>query len=84
MAQHVGGVVLVSSLGDTKRDALRYFRRTMSNAHGTLLGCIVNKVNINKRYGYSGYYQYYGDYGDGKKGKLPAVVDDDYQRIVNS
>ncbi len=76
MAQHVGGVVLVSSLGDTKRDALRYFRRTMSNAHGTLLGCIVNKVNINKRYGYSSYYQYYGDYGDGKKGKLPAVVDD--------
>jgi len=86
MAQHVGGVVLVSSLGDTKRDGLRYFRRTMSNAHGTLLGCIVNKVNMNKRYGYSSYYQYYGGYEYGKKEKyekLPPVVDDDEQPIAS-
>ena len=39
----------------------------------TILGCIINKVNVTKRYGYRSYYRYYAynyDYGDGEKKKI--------------
>lgn len=68
LSRAVGGVILVSSLGDTKREALRQFKRGMQNVSGNILGCIINKVNLNKRYGYKSYYRYYYaynyDYGE--------------------
>jgi capsular exopolysaccharide synthesis family protein len=80
LSQHVGGVVLASSLGETTRDALRHFRKSILNVRGTILGCIINKVDLTKRYGYQSYYRYYNYYsygetpgGAGKRKKLPSA-----------
>jgi len=74
LSQHIGGIILVSSMGDTTRGALRHFKKNIHNVHGTILGCIINKVNIAKRYGYHSYYKYYSyynyDYAGGKKKRL--------------
>ncbi len=69
LSQNVGGVVLVCSMGETTRDALRHFKKSILNVRGTILGCIINKVNFSRRYGYHSYYSYYNyDYAqDGKK-----------------
>ena len=73
LSQKVGGVILVSSIGETSRDSLRHFKKDLLNVNGTILGCIVNKVKLSKRYGYHSYYKYYrayySDYGEDKKGK---------------
>jgi succinoglycan biosynthesis transport protein ExoP len=62
LCQHVGGVVLVSGIGETTRDSLRHFKKSMMNVNGTILGCIINKVDLTKRYGYNSYYKYYEYY----------------------
>jgi len=78
LSRHVGGVVLVSSIGETTRDALRHFKKSMQVSQGRILGCIVNKVDVSKRFGYQSYYGYYQYYGNGddrvskkKRHKLP-------------
>ena len=58
LSQHVGGVVLVSGMGETTRDSLRHFKKSMMNVNGSILGCIINKVDLTKRYGYQSYYKY--------------------------
>ena len=71
LSRHVGGVVLVSSMGETTRDAIRHFKKSMRVSQGRILGCIVNKVNVSKHFGYQSYYsyhQYYG-YGDDRASK---------------
>ncbi|MCF8084615.1 MAG: polysaccharide biosynthesis tyrosine autokinase [Deltaproteobacteria bacterium] len=74
LCRRVGGVVMVMTLGETTRDAVRHFKRSILNVNGSLLGCIINRVNFSKRYGYRSYYRYYKhyynyEYGkDGKKG----------------
>ena len=60
----MGGVVLVSSMGETTRDALLHFKKSVLNSQGKILGCIINKVNISKRFGYQSYYRYYSYYSD--------------------
>jgi polysaccharide biosynthesis transport protein len=57
----VNGVILISTLGQTHREALRIFLRGLHNVHGTLLGSIVNRLNISHQYGgyYYKYYKYY-------------------------
>jgi capsular exopolysaccharide synthesis family protein len=69
LSQQVGGIVLVSSIGETSREALRHFKKGINNVNGHILGCIVNKVNTAKRYGYRSYYSYYQayDYQEDKK-----------------
>jgi len=68
LSQHVGGVVLVCSMGETTRDALRHFKKSILNVRGTILGCIINKVNASRRYGYHSYYTYYNyDYAQDDK-----------------
>jgi len=62
LSQQVGGIVLVSSIGETSREGLRHFKKGISNVNGVILGCIVNKVNTAKRYGYRSYYRYYQAY----------------------
>ncbi|MEE4609189.1 MAG: polysaccharide biosynthesis tyrosine autokinase, partial [Desulfobacteraceae bacterium] len=67
VSRHVGGVVLVCSAGETTREGLRHFKKSVLGINGTILGCIINKVNLNRRYGYPAYYKYYGYhkyYGD--------------------
>jgi polysaccharide biosynthesis transport protein len=72
LSRKVGGMILVSSIGETTRDGLRHFKKSMNNVQGTILGCIVNKINLTQRYGYRSYYKYYKayhyDYGYEKKG----------------
>lgn len=65
ISRNVGGVVLVSSLGETTRNALLHFKKSMLNSQGKILGCIINKVNLSKRFGYQSYYKYYSYYGYG-------------------
>lgn len=73
LSRQVGGVILVSSIGETSRDGLQHFKREILNVQGTILGCVVNKIKLTKRYGYRSYYKYYksyySDYGVDKKGK---------------
>jgi capsular exopolysaccharide synthesis family protein len=76
LSQSVGGVVLITSMGETKREELRQFKRNMVNNQGTILGCLINKVDMTRRYGYQSHYRYYQyySYGDDSKGpkKLPS------------
>jgi polysaccharide biosynthesis transport protein len=71
LSRQVGGMILVSSIGETTREGLRHFKKSMHNVQGTILGCIVNKINLTQRYGYRSYYKYYKayhyDYGQEKK-----------------
>lgn len=55
----VDGVILVGALGETHREGLRIFRRSMLNVNAHLLGCLVNKLPISQRYGSYSYYKYY-------------------------
>ncbi|MBW2606868.1 MAG: polysaccharide biosynthesis tyrosine autokinase [Deltaproteobacteria bacterium] len=61
MGQHVGGIVLVSSIGETTRAALRDFKKSVVNCRGKILGCIINKVPVTRGYGYHSYYNYSSD-----------------------
>ena len=63
LAQSVGGVVLATGMGEAKRDELRHFKKSMLNVGAVILGCIINKVDVTKRYGYQSYYRYYS-YGN--------------------
>jgi capsular exopolysaccharide synthesis family protein len=63
LCQYVAGVVLVSSIGETTRESLRHFKKSMANVNGHILGCIINKVDLTKRYGYQSNYKYYDYYG---------------------
>ncbi len=71
LSRKVGGMILVCAIGETTRDGLRHFKKSMHNVQGTILGCIVNKINLSQRYGYRSYYKYYKayhyDYGREKK-----------------
>ncbi len=84
LSRQVGGVVLVSSIGETTRDALRHFKKGILNVQGTILGCIINKVNLTKRYGYRAYYKYYQaynyDYGEDHKRKRVKRLKSDRKR----
>ena len=77
----VNGVILVTTLGKTHRQALRLFRRSLSNINARLLGTIVNRLDVQSRFGgyYTKYYKYYYhsySYGDGQA-ELPqeSVLD---------
>jgi capsular exopolysaccharide synthesis family protein len=77
LSRNVGGVVLVSSIGEATRNNLRHFKKSILNVQGNILGCIINKVNMTKRYGYRSYYRYYQaynyySYGDAPDGKLSS------------
>jgi capsular exopolysaccharide synthesis family protein len=62
LSKIVGGIVLVSSVGESSREAIGQFKRSIHNVNGAILGCIVNKVDFNRKYGYGGYYKAYHTY----------------------
>ena len=64
LSRCVGGIVLVSSIGESSRLAIGQFKKTITNANGTILGCIVNKVDYNRKYGYGGVYRSYQQYNN--------------------
>ncbi|MDM8544338.1 polysaccharide biosynthesis tyrosine autokinase [Desulfococcaceae bacterium HSG9] len=89
LSQHVDGVVLVSGIGETTRSALRYFKKSMQNVNATILGCIVNKLNLNKKYGYNSYYQHYRTYGynynpNQAKTLLSSLKQKTFERVARS
>jgi Mrp family chromosome partitioning ATPase len=65
LSQNVGGVVLTTSMGEIKREELRHFKKSLLGTRGTLLGCLVNNVDMSRRYGYQSYYKYYQYYSYG-------------------
>ena len=62
LSKSVGGTVLVASIGETSRAAIGQFKKAMTNINGTILGCILNKVNFSKNFGYGSYCKSYHDY----------------------
>ncbi|MFO7643198.1 MAG: hypothetical protein R6W95_02345 [Desulfosarcina sp.] len=78
LSKHVGGIVLVSSIGESSREAIGQFKKSITNVNGTILGCVVNKVDFNRKYGYGGYYPYYQAYAG--NGVEPAGKDAQVQR----
>ena len=65
LSKQVGGIVLVSSVGESSREAIGQFKKSITNINGVVLGCIVNKVDFSRNYGYSGYYKAYHAYTSG-------------------
>lgn len=58
LGHYADGVVLVSTLGHTHREALRIFRKNIHNVGGRIIGAIVNKLSIASHHG-GYYYKYY-------------------------
>jgi capsular exopolysaccharide synthesis family protein len=73
LSRNVGGVVLVSTVGQTTREELRHFKKLMGNVNSNNLGCIINRVDLTKRYGYQSYYKYYNYYSYGDQGAAKRV-----------
>jgi len=60
LGHQASGVILVSTVGQTHRDALRIFRKSLLNIRANLLGTLVNKLDVQHHYGYHyKYYKYY-------------------------
>ena len=53
------GVIFVSALGQTHREALRVYRKSLDNVGGRMIGIIVNKYSQIGHHGYYKYYRYY-------------------------
>lgn len=66
----VDGVILIMVEGETPREGVKHFKRSILNVNGKILGAIVNKSGLKKGYGYSGYgkYKYYSYNYDYKYG----------------
>jgi capsular exopolysaccharide synthesis family protein len=85
LGHYADGVILVSTLGQTHREALRIFRKNLINVGGRLIGSIVNKLNVRSHYGgyyykYYRYYRYYSyspAYRQENAPSLPSVNDGD-------
>ncbi|MEJ5363563.1 MAG: polysaccharide biosynthesis tyrosine autokinase [Desulfosoma sp.] len=79
LSNQADGVVLLSTLGNTHREALRIFRKSLLNVRANLLGTIVNRLDLAYHYGYySRYYRYYHyayHYGHGRNGDEAALED---------
>lgn len=58
LGHYADGVILVSVLGQTHREALRVFRKSLDNVGGRMIGAIVNKLSQVGHYGYYKYYKY--------------------------
>lgn len=71
LANMVDGVILISVEGDTPREGVKHFRRSIMNVGGRILGAIINKSGQKKGYtSYSGYkyYAYNYNYGQDSEG----------------
>lgn len=69
LSNMVDGVILITVEGDTPRDGVKHFRRSVLNVNGKILGTIINKTGKQKGYGaYSkyNYYAYHYDYNYGE------------------
>ena len=81
LSKNVGGIVLVAGIGETSREAIDQFKKSIANVNGTILGCIANKVDFNSRYGYGGYYKSYQSYAGYELNE--AEEKDEYNKLPN-
>ncbi|HZX13292.1 MAG TPA: polysaccharide biosynthesis tyrosine autokinase, partial [Thermodesulfobacteriota bacterium] len=67
----VDGVLLVTSIGITQRQALRSSIEDILRVRGRIIGTIVNRLESRRsKYGYSYYYNYSNEEGKGKRSNL--------------
>ena len=59
LANMVDGTILVTVEGDTPREGVSHFRKSLLNIGGNILGSIMNKTGQKKGYGSYGGYKYY-------------------------
>jgi capsular exopolysaccharide synthesis family protein len=57
-SKHVDGVIMVVQAGKTLREDVKRSARHVTNVGGTIIGTIVNELELDHRSGY--YYSYYG------------------------
>jgi len=69
LSTKLDGTLLVVKSGETGRDALLRSRILLENVKSTILGVLVNGVNVDQMYGSYYYYYHYYYYGDGKHKK---------------
>ena len=68
LSNMVDGVILIAVEGETPREGVRHFRKSVVNVGGRILGSIVNKAGRKKGLGANGSYKYYAyDYNYGKE-----------------
>ena len=71
LANMVDGVILISVEGDTPREGVKHFRKSLTNVGGRILGAIINKSGRKKGFGSYGGYKYYAynyEYGEKDNG----------------
>jgi capsular exopolysaccharide synthesis family protein len=66
LSNMVEGVILISVEGNTPREGVKHFRRSVINVGGRILGTIINKTGEKRGYGSYGGYKYYS-YNYGKQ-----------------
>jgi capsular exopolysaccharide synthesis family protein len=59
LAHMVDGTILITVEGETPREGVSHFRKSLLNIGGNILGSIMNKTGRKKGYGTYGSYQYY-------------------------
>lgn len=59
LSNMVDGVILISVEGETPREGVKHFRRSVTNVGGRILGTIINKTGLKKGYSSYGGYKYY-------------------------
>ena len=69
LARIADGVVVIIRSGDTSRDIVRNGVEQLKGVNATILGAVLNGVNMGKDsyYYYQYYYYYYGEDGDKKR-----------------
>ncbi len=76
LARVADGVVVIIRSGDTSRDIVRNGVEQLRGVNATILGAVLNGVNMGKDgyYYYQYYYYYYGEDGDKKKGQPKKTI----------
>ncbi|MBK8011029.1 MAG: polysaccharide biosynthesis tyrosine autokinase [Deltaproteobacteria bacterium] len=70
LSQIVDGTLLVAKVGTTAKDGVRRARRQLGSVNASLLGCVLNDIDLEHgSYGYSHYYYYSHRYGYGAEEK---------------
>jgi capsular exopolysaccharide synthesis family protein len=74
LVRRVDGVIIVSRIGSSRRDAAERLRERLAQLRAPLLGVVVNGGRRRKgRYGYG--QGYYGDPEEAADARAPAIVD---------
>jgi len=81
LSRKLDGTLLVVKSGETGRDALLRSRILLDNVKATILGVLVNGVNIDQMYGSYYYYYHYYYYGDRQHKKRRRNLRDIVEKI---